>query len=98
MGAALERRELAFLCSNPSEISSAHLYSDGSPVTGTEIQGMVMEIIMITSIVYTFVLPAAALQYGFCRTIDKAVALMWALWIITGDKRLFMIIWNAHGR
>ena len=72
-GMSLERREIAHLCRVPSDICRCHIYSDGSPVTGTEIQRMILQIIMTTGEVHTFYMPGSALMYGHCRAIDKAV-------------------------
>ena len=38
----LERRHVGRLVRNPELLQSLHVYSDGSPVTGSEIQGIVM--------------------------------------------------------
>ena len=65
-------------------------FSDGSPVTGTEVQGMMLQIIMLTGIAHDFLLPGMALQYGYCRCIDKTVAFLWALWLVSGPGEKLM--------
>ena len=84
----IERRELQELSDNPDRLISAHLFSDGSPVVGIELQGMVLQLMLTTGAVMTKILPGAALQYGMCRAIDKAVALLWALFLICGSLKV----------
>jgi hypothetical protein len=45
VGMSIERREMANLYENHSDtLVSAHLFTDGSPVTGQELQGMVLQL------------------------------------------------------
>ena len=43
---ALTQRELEELSRHPERVESAHLFSDGSDVCGTEMQGMVLQIVL----------------------------------------------------
>ena len=61
-----------------------HLFSDASPVTGTELQGMILQIVYATGLIECRVMPGVALWFGFTRTIDKLIALLWSLMLICG--------------
>jgi hypothetical protein len=88
----MERRELQYLV-DCKAIESAHVYSDGSPVTGTEIQGMLLELWLTSGIMTTIIMPGMALHYGFCRVVDKALAFLWALWLVCGPrKETFLVV------
>ena len=81
----IERREFQHLIDNEKEnVVSCHLYTDGSPVTGSEMQGMVLDICMLTGIVFTYVLPGCVMHYGMCRAIDKVFAFLWSLHLVIG--------------
>ena len=64
MGMNLDRRELADITADASNVISTHFYCDGSPVTGTELQGMVMELFTRNLGFFSYILPAVAQQ---CR-------------------------------
>jgi hypothetical protein len=81
----IERREFKDLYVNHrDELVSAHLYSDGSPVTGQELQGMVLELCMRGGRIFTFIMPGIVLHFGGTRLIDKALAFLWALHLMVG--------------
>ena len=53
----IERRFFRDLCENQRhEVVSIHLYSDGSPVAGAELQGMILDIIFLDGTVMQFIL------------------------------------------
>ena len=95
MGCLIERREIAQIV-QLCILVSAHIYTDGSPVTGTEVQGMLLELFTADGTLHLFYLPGMALLYGLTRTIDKAIALLWSLWLVTGTKKVFIAVWNVH--
>ena len=66
-------------------LQGIHLFADGSPVTGTEIQGMVMESFYRCKEVTSDILPAISLSHGDYSWIAKAFCLIWALYLIAGD-------------
>ena len=79
VGMCIERRVLGDIIRNKkSEVASIHLHSDGSPVTGSELQGMVLTIIMVDRRVLVFVMPGVMLHFGGCRVIDKVTAFLWS--------------------
>jgi hypothetical protein len=80
----IERREFRDLYENhKDELVSCHLYSDGSPVTGQELQGMVLEMITCSTI-FVFIMPGVVLHFGGTRLIDKAFAFLWSLHLMVG--------------
>ena len=99
IGMSVDRRLIAEVCSdNGANVISAHVFSDGSPVTGTEIQGMALEIfVKDRPKPLCITLPGMSLMYGMMRTIDKAIAFLWALWLVAGPTSVtFTIILMAR--
>lgn len=60
-------------------ISSIHCYSDASPVTGLEFQGMIAEVVRKDGAVRQVVLPTASLSYGHYDSINKGVTFLWGV-------------------
>ena len=58
------------------EVLYMHLYPDGSPVTGAELQGMVLQVVFKNSSARTIILPGVYLHYGGCRAIDTVVCFL----------------------
>jgi len=82
----IDRRELAGAI-NADMIEAICLYSDASPVTGTELQGMVAEVVFKSGNLRRIVLPGASLSYGSYDAVNKTIALLHALWLTFGiDK------------
>ena len=67
-------------------VKCIHLYSDASPVTGSEIQGMVVDVIFTDASMERFVCPGVNLAYGHTDTFSKGVSLLWAIWLIAGPS------------
>ena len=65
-------------------IASIVLYTDSSPVTGEELQGMCMDVTCKDNTYRRSVLPGASIGYGLCNAIQKAVPLLWALFLVAG--------------
>ena len=61
-----------------------HLYSDGSPVTGVELQGMILDIMFKSDKLDQHVLPGVALAHGAFGLFSKAFALLWSLFLVIG--------------
>ena len=89
----IERRQFKHMhrCC-PDVIVSAHIFADGSPVTGLEIQGMVLQLALIQGIFRNIILPGVCLHFGGMSTMDKAIALLWALWLVVGND-LDRLVW-----
>ena len=60
------------------------LFSDASPVTGIEIQGMVAQIVFKNGAVEELILPGTSLAYGHTDSMAKSIALVWAIWLVAG--------------
>ena len=61
----VRRRHMQNLALNHGdEVVSAHLFTDGSPVTGVELQGMIRQMILISNLVIDIVMPGVRLAYG----------------------------------
>jgi len=87
-----ERREWAAVVKNPETLESMHLFADGSPVTGHEVQGMLVDMCWASGAVTRRVLVAAGLTYGRCSAVDKLLALLWAAWLTAGpDEAAFLL-------
>jgi len=83
LGMLLQRREFKAnrLC---NKIQTIHLFTDASPVTGEELQGMIMETILFGMQVIRDVLPGSTLAYGQFGAISKTIALYYGLWLVAG--------------
>jgi hypothetical protein len=87
----IERRELQDLCRNrPDTLVSGHLFTDGSPVTGNELQGQILQLCFICGLIKTIVLPGVVMHYGSNSVIMKVVAFLWALYLILGPNEADM--------
>ena len=81
----LDRRQLQHLIrSRSEEIDSVHAYSDASPVTGKELQGMVLDIISISGALTRYIMVGVMLHFGGTRLVDKAIAFVWSLILMIG--------------
>ena len=67
-------------------IVSIHIYSDSSPVTKEELQGMIMDIFYTDGEPRRVVLPGCTLSYGCFNVVSKAIALVWAVWLVAGPS------------
>lgn len=85
--AALARRK--FVSGQWSRDSSCgrsiHMYIDSSPATGREIYGIVADIFAQTTRVL-WMLPAIVLGHGYMSAMDKTVATLWSIFLITGPQ------------
>jgi hypothetical protein len=86
VGCLLDRRELAHRYETArDDLVSAHLFTDGSPVTGVELQGMVLQFLWNDDSVDERIMPGVALHYGGCSLWDKVFAFLWSLWLIASS-------------
>ena len=70
----IERRQIAELSKGPNSIVSAHCFSDGSPVTGWELQGMVLQLFVLGGTFMNIVMPGVSLGYRMCTLMDNIFA------------------------
>ena len=61
-----------------------NLFSDASPVTGEEFQGMVMETYYRDNTAKQQILPGSTLHYGNMSATAKGICLVFALWLVAG--------------
>ena len=64
--------------------SSINVWTDSSPVSGDELQGLAMDITFTDDSTLRIYLPGATLQYGHCDAVNKAAGLLHAIWMIAG--------------
>jgi len=62
----------------------AGIFSDSSPVTGEEFQGMILETVDRDHACRQHTLPGSSLAYGQFDAVSKGVCLLWALWLVAG--------------
>ena len=79
----IERREYHAALAN-GEIYTIGLYTDGSPVKGNEIQGLVMDVTYTDGRKDTVIMPGASLSYGHTDCINKTAALLFSFWLLFG--------------
>jgi len=65
-------------------IESIQLFTDSSPVTGEELQGMVVDMVYTDETTRRTILPGSSLCYGFFNAVAKCMALVWAIYLIAG--------------
>ena len=65
-------------------IEAINVYSDGSPNTGLEFQGMLIDIFYRDDTARQLILPGSTLAYGLTDAISKGLALLWSLWLVCG--------------
>ena len=81
----LERREFCHIFKTaPDSVQSAHVYSDGSPVTGSELQGMILQLVMVYGVIRDLVMPGVMLHYSFTSALDKCLAFVHSLVMMVG--------------
>ena len=82
---AITRREFRDIFENdPISVCSVHVYSDGSPVAGSELQGMILDICYTSGEVRQLILPGCCLHHGRMGLIDKAIAFIHVMTLTFG--------------
>lgn len=83
VGMLIQRREMKAdrLC---DRILGFNLFSDASPVTGEEFQGMILETITRLHECRRETLPGSTLSYGRCNAVCKGIAMLFGLWLVAG--------------
>ena len=72
---------------------SIHVYTDSSPVTGEELQGMVADYVYKDGPTRRSTLPGASLAYGAFNAVAKCLCLVWACFLIAGPEFIDMAYW-----
>jgi len=65
-------------------IEAVQLYTDASPNSGLEFQGMIAQVKKKDGSSYNMTMPGASLAYGLQDCLSKAVTLLWAIWLLCG--------------
>jgi len=72
-------------------VRSINVFTDGSPVTGSELQGMLVEVVKKDKSTRRVILAGSSLAYGRCDAINKTVAFLWAVWLSFGPLLAHML-------
>ena len=79
---------------------AVQVFSDASPVTGEELQGLILQCLLRDGSVHSVTLPGSTLTYGQYGSIAKVVAFMWSLALSVGFEadRLSWVLFenNLH--
>jgi hypothetical protein len=87
----IERREMQHMFETaPDSLESAHLFTDGSPVSGAELQGMVLQLCIVGGVIRSIIMPGVVLHYGGASVVDKAISFLWSLFLISGPSILVL--------
>jgi hypothetical protein len=81
----LERREFEDYFKKDT-ILSVHIYTDGSPVLGYEIQGIVMDLVMKCGTLIRHTMIPQTLNFGFAGSLHKVLAVLWSIWLMVGHS------------
>ena len=66
-------------------VQAALIFTDASPVTGEELQGMVLEVVKYKKEDTTrIILPGSTLSYAQMNLVSKTMALLFSLWLVAG--------------
>ena len=80
-------------------LRAINIFSDASPVTGKELQGMLIDVTFSDGKEpMRLVLPGSTLAYGHTSTMDKGAALLWAIWLIAGPSLEDLTFFCDHVR
>ena len=66
------------------KIIGISVFTDASPVTNAEVQGMLVDFLFKDGESRTLHLPGASLSYGHAGILSKTMAFVWAVWLIAG--------------
>ena len=77
-------------------VDAINVYSDSSPVTGTEIQGMLCDVVKTNGAVRRVALPGGTLSYGNFDAIAKTMVFLWSSWLVFGPTLEHMLYFVNH--
>ena len=60
------------------------IFTDSSPNSGLEFQGMIATVRKTSGDFYSVTLPGSTLAYGLQDVLSKTIALVWSVWLLTG--------------
>ena len=73
-------------CYKFDTLFSVNIWSDSSPASGEELQGMVIDVLVTDGTSERIVLPGSTLPYGLFDAVSKSIAVLHALWCICGPR------------
>ena len=68
------------------EVQAITVFSDASPVTGSELQGTIVDICLKSVAITRSTLPGSTLLYGHQDAISKSISFLWSSWLIAGPS------------
>jgi len=77
-------------------VDAINCYSDSSPVTGAEIQGMVVDIQHKDGGQRSVILPGGTLAYGQTDAIAKVMTFMWSVFLVFGPSLMHLRYFVDH--
>ena len=89
VGMNLERR-LWHKEVDDDNVLCVNCYSDSSPVTGTEIQGMLADVVTKDERVRRVTMPGGTVFYGAQDAIQKTMVFIWSAWLVFGPDERYM--------
>jgi hypothetical protein len=73
--------------------SARTFFSDASPVTGVELQGMVLHIMLINNLLIEIIMPGVRLSYGQMGLCAKVRAFLWSFFLMIGSDYFYLDWW-----
>ena len=67
-------------------VRSVQVYSDASPVVGVELQGQLIDVVLVDGTIHRRVFPGSELPYGNTGVVSKCVALLWGFVLTIGAE------------
>ena len=95
VGMAIERR-LFHHEFEDDLVVAINCYSDSSPVVGTELQGMVVDVWRTDDTVRQVFLPGGSVFYGLQDAVNKVMVFMWSVWLCFGPELRHMRYFADH--
>jgi len=77
-------------------VEAINCYSDSSPVVGTELQGMVADVIRKDKTMRRVWLPGGSIFYGLQDAVNKTMCFVWAAWLVFGPSLKYMQYFCSH--
>ena len=97
LACALSRRQFATWHAEDS-LEAVNVYSDGSPVTGAELQGMIIDCHLKDDTMERITLPGCMLSYGLMNWVAKMMAFVWATFLVVGPDLPVLQYFYDHVR
>ena len=73
-------------CYEFDTLFSVNIWSDSSPASGEELQGILIDVLLVDGTSERIVLPGSTLPYGLVDAVSKSIAVLHGLWCIAGPR------------